>query len=49
MKNIIKIVLPKQYDNQIVGSKIALYAFYVLTVVTLWRSQHHLFAADGGA
>ena len=49
MKNIIKIILPKQYDNQIVGSKIALYAFYVLTVVTLWRSQHHLFAADGGA
>ena len=49
MKDIIKLIFPKQYNNQIVGSKIALYAFYMLTAVTLWRSQHHLFAADGGA
>lgn len=49
MKDIISIIFPKQMDNQFKGYKIALYAFYVLTAVTLWRSQHHLFAADGGA
>lgn len=49
MKDIIKLIFPKQIDNQFKGYKITLYAFYVLTAVTLWRSQHHLFAADGGA
>lgn len=49
MKDMLNIIFPKQIDNQYKGHKIALYAFYVLTAVTLWRSQHHLFAADGGA
>lgn len=49
MKDIMNIIFPKQINNQFRGYKIALYAFYVLTAVTLWRSQHHLFAADGGA
>jgi len=49
MKDILSTIFPKQMDNQFKGYKIALYAFYVLTAVTLWRSQHHLFAADGGA
>jgi hypothetical protein len=49
MKDIINIIFPKQFDNQFRGYKIALYAFYVLTAITVWRSQHHLFAADGGA
>lgn len=49
MKDFINIIFPKQMDNQFKGYKIALYAFYILTAVTLWRSQHHLFAADGGA
>ncbi|WP_109354528.1 hypothetical protein [Sphingorhabdus sp. EL138] len=41
--------LPARFDNVFPGQKIALWAFYVLTAVTLWRSQHHIFAADGGA
>ncbi len=49
MKDVISIIFPKQIDNQFKGYKIALYAFYLLTAVTLWRSQHHLFAPDGGA
>ena len=36
-------------DNQFPGHNIALYVFYALTALTLWRSQHHLFGHDGGA
>lgn len=49
MKKILSIIFPKQIDNNFKGYKIALYAFYALTAITLWRSQHHLFAPDGGA
>jgi hypothetical protein len=42
-------VFPTTLDNQFPGHKIALYAFYALTALTLWRSQHHLFEHDGGA
>jgi len=42
-------VIPTSLDNQFPGHKIALYVFYALTALTLWRSQHHLFAHDGGA
>ncbi|MGI9250089.1 MAG: hypothetical protein ACR2PR_02680 [Pseudohongiellaceae bacterium] len=44
-----KSVLPKVIDNNYQGSKLSLYLFYFLTIVTLWRSQHHLLAEDGGA
>ncbi|MGR5092722.1 hypothetical protein ACPV5O_09990 [Vibrio maritimus] len=44
-----KLFLPKQVGNTYVGSKVALWFFYILTGITLWRSQHHMFAADGGA
>lgn len=49
MKSWIEKILPKSIDNTFDGHKIALYAFYVLTAITLWRSQHHVFAPDGGA
>ncbi len=49
MKEMINKVFPKTIDNNYKGVKVALYVFYILTLVTLWRSQHHLFAADGGA
>ncbi len=49
MKKLMNVVFPHTIDNDYKGLKIALYAFYILTLVTLWRSQHHLFAADGGA
>jgi len=42
-------VFPKQFDNEFIGYKFSLWIFYALTALTLWRSQHHLFAADGGA
>ncbi|CAH1569407.1 MULTISPECIES: hypothetical protein [Vibrio harveyi group] len=44
-----RLFLPRQVDNTYVGNKLALWFFYLLTAVTLWRSQHHLFAEDGGA
>lgn len=45
----IKRVFPKQFDNEFMGYKFSLWIFYALTALTLWRSQHHLFAPDGGA
>jgi len=42
-------VFPKQFDNDFIGYKFSLWIFYGLTALTLWRSQHHLFAPDGGA
>lgn len=45
----LKLILPKQLDNHFRGNKLALWFFYVLTAITLWRSQHHLLAEDGGA
>lgn len=44
-----KRLFPARFDNIFPGQKIALWLFYALTVVTLWRSQHHIFASDGGA
>jgi len=42
-------LFPAQFDNVYRGNRIGLWVFYVLTAVTLWRSQHHIFASDGGA
>lgn len=42
-------LFPPVIDNIYPGQKIALWVFYALTALTLWRSQHHVFAADGGA
>ena len=42
-------LFPKTIDNTYRGQKIALWFFYLITAVWLWRSQHHMFAADGGA
>lgn len=42
-------VFPTLLDNRFPGHKIALYVFYALTALTMARSQHHLFAHDGGA
>lgn len=49
MKSILNKIFPKTIDNSFNGNKIAVYVFYILTAVTLWRSQHHMFAFDGGA
>ena len=42
-------LLPVAFDNEFRGYKFSLWAFYLLTAITLWRSQHHLFSGDGGA
>jgi hypothetical protein len=48
-KTILGSLFPRQITNEFPGSKIALWAFYLFTALTLWRSQHHLLADDGGA
>lgn len=45
----LSLVLPKKIDGNFYGNKIALYLFYLLTVVTIVRSLIHTFVADGGA
>lgn len=42
-------IFPAQFDNVFPGQKVALWVFYAFTAITLWRSQHHMLAADGGA
>jgi len=42
-------LLPVTITAAFPGHPIALWMFAPLTLVTLWRSQHHLFAPDGGA
>ena len=49
MNHILNRLFPAQFDNVYRGNRIALWLFYPLTAVTLWRSQHHVFAPDGGA
>jgi len=49
MNHILGRLFPAQFDNVYRGSRIALWVFYALTALTLWRSQHHIFASDGGA
>lgn len=44
-----KRLLPADITNEYRGSRIALYAFAVLTVVTVARSLVHILAPDGGA
>ena len=42
-------LFPPVADNRYAGHPVALWAFGLLTLVTLWRSLHHILAADGGA
>jgi hypothetical protein len=49
MNHILGRLFPAQFDNVYRGNRIALWLFYPLTAMTLWRSQHHIFAPDGGA
>ncbi len=42
-------LFPSAIDNTFPGHWIARWVFYALTALTLWRSQHHIFATDGGA
>jgi hypothetical protein len=46
---IYKIIFPSIIDNSFYGGRIPLYVFCIITIITLWRSQHHLFSSDGGA
>lgn len=49
MKHVLARLFPAQFDNVFRGNRIALWVFYPLTAITLWRSQHHMLAPDGGA
>lgn len=42
-------LLPDTIDNQQRGHPLALWLFYLATVVTVGRSLAHIFLADGGA
>lgn len=42
-------LLPRHVDAAFEGPRWVLWVFGALTAVTLWRSQHHIFASDGGA
>ena len=42
-------LFPAKFENVFPGQKIALWVFYPLTAITLWRSQHHMLSPDGGA
>ena len=42
-------ILPKEINNDYKGRKIALYIFYLITIMTVVRSLIHMFASDGGA
>lgn len=42
-------ILPKEINNNYEGRKIALYLFYLFTIMTVFRSLIHMFAPDGGA
>ncbi len=49
MKKFIVRLFPSPLNNDYRGALIALYLFIPLTALTVWRSFHHLLAADGGA
>lgn len=42
-------ILPKDINNTYTGHPIALYAFYLITGITIIRSLIHIVAPDGGA
>lgn len=42
-------ILPPVIDNDYKGHKIALWFFYLITIVTIARSCIHMFKDDGGA
>ena len=42
-------LLPDSFDNQQRGHPLALWLFYLATIVTVGRSLAHIFLADGGA
>ena len=49
IKTALNNLFPRQITNEFSGLRIALWGFYLLTAITLWRSQHHIFSPDGGA
>ena len=41
--------LPRYADNTYSGNKLALYFFFLITLMTIGRSCIHIFSVDGGA
>lgn len=49
MKHILGVLLPASAGNIVLGTKLPVYLFMLLAVISTVRSCIHLFAADGGA
>lgn len=49
MKAALNRLFPDRFDNVFPGNRFALYVFYLLTGMTLWRSYVHMTWPDGGA
>ena len=45
----LKKLIPEHIDNSWKGSRLTLWVFSVITVITIGRSMVHMFAPDGGA
>ena len=43
------LLFPETITNEFPGRNLALYVFYLLTAMTLWRSVVHIAVPDGGA
>ena len=43
------LLFPETITNEYSGRNLALYVFYLLTAMTLWRSVVHIAVPDGGA
>lgn len=49
MGTMLERLFPARVDNVYRGHRLALWLLWPAIAGTLWRSQHHIFAADGGA
>ena len=48
-RKISSVLFPKEIDNTFHGSKLLVYFFWGITVISLIRSLIHIFSPDGGA
>lgn len=49
MTSLMTRIFPTVIDNNYSGHRAALWLYWPLTLLLIWRSQHHIFAPDGGA
>lgn len=49
MSKVLEKILPEQINNEFSGYKFTVYAFLLITIITIARSVAHMFLPDGGA